>query len=90
MYFIASGEVEVRLEPLPIRLGQGSFFGEIALLERGPRLATVATTVPSTLLVLDVSDFRAFTALHPDLAETVEAEATRRSAANKRAASEGR
>ena len=90
MYFIASGEVEVRLEPLPIRLGQGSFFGEIALLEGGPRLATVATTVPSTLLVLDVSDFRAFTALHPDLAETVEAEATRRSAANKRAASEGR
>ncbi|MGE5302027.1 MAG: cyclic nucleotide-gated ion channel [Alphaproteobacteria bacterium] len=90
MYFIASGEVEVRLEPLPIRLGQGSFFGEIALLERGPRLATVATTVPSTLLVLDVSDFRAFTALHPDLAETVEAEATRRSTALKRAASEER
>ena len=78
MYFIASGEVEVRLEPQPIRLGQGSFFGEIALLEGGPRMATVATTVPSTLLILDVSDFRAFTALHPDLAEAVEAEAMRR------------
>ena len=78
MYFIASGEVEVRLEPQPIRLGQGSFFGEIALLEGGPRMATVVTTLPTTLLILDVSDFRAFTALHPDLAEAVEAEATRR------------
>ena len=78
MYFIASGEVEVRLEPQPIRLGQGSFFGEIALLEGGPRMATVATTAPSTLLILDVSDFRAFTAHHPDLAEAVEAEAARR------------
>jgi len=90
MYFIASGEVEVRLEPKPIRLGQGSFFGEIALLEGGPRMATVATTVPTTLLILDVSDFRAFTALHPDLAEAVEAEATRRTGAIKSEASAGR
>jgi len=89
MYFIASGEVEVRLEPKPIRLGQGSFFGEIALLEGGPRMATVATTVPTTLLILDVSDFRAFTALHPDLAEAVEAEATRRTGAVKSEASAG-
>ena len=89
MYFIASGEVEVRLEPQPIRLGQGSFFGEIALLEGGPRMATVATTVPTTLLILDVSDFRAFTALHPDLAEAVEAEATRRTGATKSETSEG-
>ena len=89
MYFIASGEVEVRLEPKPIRLGQGSFFGEIALLEGGPRMATVATTVPTTLLILDVSDFRAFTALHPDLAEAVEAEATRRTGAVKSETSAG-
>ena len=78
MYFIAAGEVEVKLEPQPVRLGPGSFFGEIALLEGGPRVATVVTTVPTTLLVLDVSDFRAFTAIHPDLAQVVEAEAARR------------
>ena len=83
MYFIASGEVEVKLEPRPIRLGPGSFFGEMALLERGPRMATVVTTLPSTLLILDVSDFHAFTALHPDLAQAVEAEATRRASAIK-------
>jgi voltage-gated potassium channel len=90
MYFIASGEVEVKLEPQPIRLGSGSFFGEIALLEGGPRMATVATTVPTTLLILDVSDFRAFTALHPDLAQAVEAEAARRTGAIKSEVSEGR
>lgn len=78
MYFIASGEVEVKLEPRPVRLGAGSFFGEMALLESGPRTATVVTTAPSTLLILDVSDFHAFTAHHPDLAQAVEAEARRR------------
>ena len=36
MYFIASGEVEVRLEPRPIRLGPGSFFGEMASARTGP------------------------------------------------------
>jgi voltage-gated potassium channel len=78
MYFIASGEVEVRIEPQPIRLSAGSFFGEFALLEGGPRTATVITTIPTTLLILEVSDFRAFTAHHPELAEAVESEAARR------------
>jgi len=78
MYFIASGEVEVRLEPNPIRLGAGAFFGEIALLDGSPRTATVTTTMPSTLLILEVSDFRAFTAHHPELARSVEVEAARR------------
>jgi voltage-gated potassium channel len=78
MYFIAAGEVEVRIEPKPIRLGAGSFFGELALLDNSPRTATVITTVASTLLILDVSDFRAFTAHHPELAHEVEAEAARR------------
>jgi voltage-gated potassium channel len=78
MYFIASGEVEVKVQPHPIRLGAGAFFGEIALLAGGPRTATVTTTMPTTLLMLEVSDFRAFTAHHPELAKTVEAEAKRR------------
>lgn len=78
MYFIASGEVEVKIPPHPIRLGAGAFFGEIALLAGGPRTATVTTTMPTTLLMLEVSDFRAFTAHHPELANKVEAEARRR------------
>lgn len=78
MYFIASGEVEVKLEPKPIRLGAGAFFGEIALLDGSPRNATVMTTAATTLLVLDVTDFRAFAAHHPGLAQAVEEEAARR------------
>lgn len=83
MYFIADGEVEVQVEPKPVRLGAGAFFGEIALLEGGPRTATVITTAPTTLLILEVSDFRAFTAMHPDLAQAVEKEAASRAAAGK-------
>ena len=82
MYFIVSGEVEVKLDPRAIRLGGGSFFGEIALLGGSPRTATVVTTLPSTLLVLDVSNFRVFMAHHPDLAREVEMEAARRNTAN--------
>jgi len=80
MYFIASGEVEVKLEPQPVRLAAGAFFGEIALLTGGPRTATVTTTAATTLLMLEVSDFRAFTAHHPELAKAVEAEAEARRA----------
>ena len=78
MYFIASGEVEVKVEPHPIRLGPGSFFGEIALLKDSMRTATVVTTAPSTLLILEVADFREFMAHHPDLATAIEHEAARR------------
>jgi voltage-gated potassium channel len=80
MYFIASGEVEVEIEPRPVRLGAGAFFGEMALLGDGVRMATVLTTVPSTLLVLDLSDFHTVTAHHPELARAVETEAARRHA----------
>ena len=89
MYFIASGEVEVKVEPQSIRLGAGSFFGEFALLDGGPRMATVVTTMPSTLLILEVSDFRAFTAHHPELAKAVEREAVRRRGASKEESSAG-
>ncbi len=79
MYFIAAGEVEVNVEPKPIRLGAGSFFGEMALLTGGRRTANVTTTMPATLLVLEVADFHTLTAHHPDLARAVAEEATRRS-----------
>lgn len=78
MFFIVAGEVEVQVEPTPIKLGAGSFFGEFALLDGSPRSATVVTTMPTTLLILDVTDFRAFTAGHPKLSKDLELEAARR------------
>jgi CRP-like cAMP-binding protein len=37
--------------------GPGDFFGEMALLERGPRQATVVADGPMQLLVLDGREF---------------------------------
>jgi len=79
MFFISSGEVEVRLpNGGAVRLGEGAFFGEMALLERQPRSASVATTRPTTLLVLYASDFYEIASHIPKLAEAVEIEAKRR------------
>jgi voltage-gated potassium channel len=77
MYFIVDGEVEVGLQPAR-RLPAGSFFGELALLGDGTRSATVSTLRPTTLLVLDVADFRRLTARHPELAQAVQREAFHR------------
>ena len=82
MFFISEGEVEVRVPQGPIRLGQGGFFGEMALLDRLPRSATIVTTQPTTLLVLYASDFYEIASHIPSLVEAVEREARRRRAEN--------
>jgi voltage-gated potassium channel len=82
MYFIAEGEVEVRLEAKALRLSEGAFFGEMALISGAARVATVITTRPSTLLILDAADFHTLVDRHPELAQAVEAEAARRAAEN--------
>jgi voltage-gated potassium channel len=83
MYFIAAGEVEVDLPGKKIALGDGAFFGEMALLGNNLRSANITTTRVSQLLVLDLVDFRVLMARHPDLAETIDAEAKRRVLENK-------
>jgi voltage-gated potassium channel len=82
MYFIAAGEVEVDLPGKKVRLGEGAFFGEMALLGNNLRSANITTTCVSKLLVLDLVDFRMLMARHPDLAATIDAEATRRKLEN--------
>jgi voltage-gated potassium channel len=82
MYFLAAGEVEVRLKGKNLRLGEGAFFGEMALLTGDARIATVVATRASTLLVLDAADFHALADRHAELAEAVEMEAARRVAEN--------
>lgn len=82
MFFISEGEVEVRLPRGEVALGQGAFFGEMALLNRLPRSATVVTTEPTTLLVLYASDFYEIASNIPSLVEAVEREARRRQAEN--------
>ncbi|MGH6662423.1 MAG: cyclic nucleotide-gated ion channel [Rhodospirillales bacterium] len=78
MFFIISGEVEVRLVPEPQRLGTGGFFGEIALITGEPRSATAVATKETQLLALDIADFRQLTARRPELAQVVTEEGLRR------------
>ncbi|MBP2434454.1 cyclic nucleotide-gated ion channel [Bradyrhizobium elkanii] len=77
MYFITAGEVEIDLPSQLVRLSDGAFFGEIALLRRTSRSGTVTATRKTKLLVLDAQDFHALIARMPALAahvrETAEA-----------------
>ena len=82
MYFIAAGEVEVDLPGKKVRLSEGAFFGEMALLGNNLRSANITTTRLSKLLVLDLVDFRLLMARHPDLAQTIDVEAKRRALEN--------
>lgn len=72
MYFIAAGEVEIELPAQKIRLADGSFFGEIALLQRTQRSGTVTALRKSNLLALDAQDFHALIARAPKLAAHVQ------------------
>jgi voltage-gated potassium channel len=79
MYFIVSGEVEIQVEPSPIRLGAGEFFGEMALVSGARRNATVVTATATCLLVLDIADFRALASAKPELLDVIHQEVDRRS-----------
>ena len=65
MYFIASGEVEVVLAHATVKLREGDFFGEIAVLGRIKRTATVIARSTCDLLVLDAADVVKFMEQNP-------------------------
>jgi hypothetical protein len=68
LYFIQTGEVEVRLraadgESTPMAtLGAGDYFGEIGVLTGGARLADVVALEPTELLRLSKADYERFLA----------------------------
>jgi CRP/FNR family transcriptional regulator, cyclic AMP receptor protein len=69
---VVSGDVEVRKKGTRVNtLGDGDFFGEIALLTGLARTATVTTTSPCHLLVLTDRAFRRVTAAMPSVNEKV-------------------
>jgi voltage-gated potassium channel len=78
MYFIASGRVEVESANDKVVLQEGDFFGEIALLSREPRSATVTALRPTDLLVLDADDFLRLVDRLPDIGAKVQAVAKER------------
>ena len=81
MYFIASGALEVRVEPEPVKLKTGDFFGELAIL--GParrRNADVAALGFCRLLVLRRRDVKKLVARNQEVAAKIENAAAARSA----------
>ena len=84
MYVIREGRVKVTKlsedgrEKILQMLGEGAFFGEMALLDQAPRSATVKTLLPVRLLALSRVDFLSVLRRSPDLAMGVIQELTRR------------
>ncbi len=71
MFFITSGEVELQVTPDPVILAEGDFFGEVALLKRTTRTATVRALTQVSLLVLNADDFHMLMEEDPELNDQV-------------------
>ena len=85
MYFLVSGAVEVNIKGIAVPLTAGSFFGEMALLTGGPRVADVTAVDYCNFLVLYQRDFRLFMSRHPAVRAAVQAMAEERLAMNRAA-----
>jgi voltage-gated potassium channel len=78
MYFIAAGEVEIELPEKRVVLGAGHFFGEIAVLRKSERTATVRARKHLKLLVLDAADLHHLMDHSPRMAQRIREVAEKR------------
>lgn len=74
VYFILEGKVKVYLsdddgkEVVLNTQGPGEYFGELALLDKAPRSASVITTEKTMLSLITKTDFSDCISKHPDIA----------------------
>src|SRR5882724_8777025 len=74
LYVVEAGSVRIwvldeDVEPVTLKeLGPGEFFGELAVLDRGPRSTNATAIGETTLHRLSSDDFQAFLMKHPDVA----------------------
>jgi len=71
-FVLLDGQAEVRQGDKQIAtLGKGDFLGEIALVTKLPRTATVTTTSPVRALVITDRDFMSLLKRSPDIGQSV-------------------
>lgn len=85
LWFIVEGSVEVELPHGPVRLTDGDFFGEMALIGGHTRSVTVVTLTDCQLLVLEADRFERMSRHLPDLADRLRDIARERDHANRAA-----
>jgi CRP-like cAMP-binding protein len=71
-FVVVDGEASVSIGDREVaRVGAGGFFGEMALIDGGPRTATVAAATPMDVLVLNRGEFDAVLDQVPAVARQV-------------------
>lgn len=73
-YLLVTGEVSIYVKEVGkevARLGAGSFFGEVAVVTRQPRSATVTATLPTRLLGFPRAPLVALVLKYPQLREVL-------------------
>jgi len=74
LYIILSGSVKVFVssddgrEAVLNHQGAGDYFGDLALIDKQPRVASVMTTEPSKFMIISRDDFMRCLASHPEIA----------------------
>jgi voltage-gated potassium channel len=71
MFFIISGEVEVKLNSQLIKLKAGDFFGETGIIKNSVRMADVISVTECQLVELSKHKFSELITLHPEIGEHV-------------------
>ncbi|MCE7877114.1 MAG: cation transporter, partial [Betaproteobacteria bacterium PRO3] len=84
-YFLSQGEVEVTVSGQHIRLGPGSFFGEMALISGQPRSADVTALDYCKFLKLTTDDFNEILRRYPDIRTQITEQAAKRDEMNRQA-----
>ncbi len=78
LYFISSGEVDVRFKGKTIKLVDGDFFGEIALIKETTHLADIVACTRCNLLLIESDSFAGLMRRNQELHDAVIAVADER------------
>lgn len=71
LYFISSGEVDVKFRGKTIKLSDGDFFGEIALIKETTHLADIMACTRCNLLLIESDSFSNLMRRNPELRDAV-------------------